>query len=104
MVPSEILEGAVDDDFQTYFLIISVAWAVLQLGALWLMRGGWRWAASLSAAAMGLALAVAVLGGLAGSNIAPIWVFFAMPVCFGWIVIVWAARLLAELVVAVRTR
>lgn len=80
------------DDFDTYFEAIAGAWLVLQAIALWKMQGGWRTAAWLSVAAMGLAIAVGILGGLAGSNIAPIWVFFALPVCLGWIALLWILR------------
>jgi hypothetical protein len=75
------------DEFSTYFVAAAGAWFVLQVLALWTMRGVWRMAAWLSAAAMGLAIAIAALGVLAGSNLAPIWVVFAMPVCLLWIVV-----------------
>jgi hypothetical protein len=41
---------------------------------------------------MGLAIGVAVLGVLAGSNLAPIWVAFALPVCLLWIAALWIIR------------
>lgn len=65
---------------------------MLQLLALWRMRGWWRTAAWLSAAAMGLAVGIAVLGVLDGSNLAPIWVFLALPVCLAWIALLWIVR------------
>lgn len=68
------------------------AWLVLQVLALWQLRGGWRKAAWLCAMAMGLAVAVGVLGGLAGSNMAPIWIFLALPVCLAWIGALWIIR------------
>jgi hypothetical protein len=75
-----------------YLMIGGGTWLVLQLLALWQMRGGWRMAAWLSAAAMGLAFVIATLGVLAGSNLAPIWVVFALPVCLAWIVLLWLVR------------
>jgi hypothetical protein len=52
-------------------------------------RGGWRAAAWLSAIAMGAAVAIAVLGVIAGSNLSPIWVVLALPLCISWIVLLW---------------
>ena len=58
----------------------------LQARALLRYRGGWRIAACVPLVALVAALAVAVLGVLAGSNLAPIWVVFALPLCFVWLV------------------
>jgi hypothetical protein len=80
------------DQFSLYFLMGAVVWLVLQTAAIWTLRGGWRLAAWLSAAIMGLAVAIAALGVLAGSNLAPIWVVFALPVCLLWIMMLWAVR------------
>ena len=41
---------------------------------------------------MGAAAAVGVLGGLAGSNIAPIWIVFALPPCLLWLGALWLLR------------
>jgi hypothetical protein len=79
-------------EFDQYFLAGAGAWLVLQVTAVWKLHGGWRVAAWLSAAAMGLAIAVAALGVLAGSNLAPIWVVLALPVCLLWIVMLWILR------------
>jgi hypothetical protein len=87
------------DEYAIYFLIGAGVWLALQFLALWTMRGLWRAAAWLSAAAMGLATVIATLGVLAGSNIAPIWVIFALPACFGWIVLLWVLYGLARLIV-----
>jgi hypothetical protein len=84
--------GAILDEFDLYLLVGAGAWLVLQVMALWKLHGGWRMAAWLSAVAMGLALVVATLGVLAGSNLAPIWVVFALPVCLSWIVMLWIVR------------
>lgn len=80
------------DQFSVYFLAVAAAWLVLQVLALWKLDGMWRKAAWLSAALMLLALVVAILGVLSGSDLAPIWVVFAMPVCLGWIVLLWIVR------------
>lgn len=47
---------------------------------------------------MGLALVVATIGVLDGSNLAPIWVVFALPVCLTWIVSLWIIRGVAWLI------
>jgi hypothetical protein len=74
------------------FLLAAGAWLALQVLAFWRLSGAWRKASFLSAIVMGLALCLAIFGVLAGSNLAPIWVVFALPVCFAWIVILWIAR------------
>lgn len=75
-----------------YIHEIAIAWLILNTLALWLFEGAWRKAAVVPAAIMVLALAAAMLGGLGGSNIAPIWVFFAIPVCFVMSICLWIAR------------
>jgi len=67
-------------------------WIAMQVFAIRRMRGGWRMAAFVPLAAMGAAFAVAVLGGLAGSNLAPIWVVFALPPSFLWLAVLWLAH------------
>lgn len=67
-------------------------WLIPQGLALYLFKGGWRIAAWVSAGAMILALTVGILGGLAGSNLAPIWVVFALPLCAIWITALWIVR------------
>jgi hypothetical protein len=75
-----------------YLLEAAAVWLILNAAALWLFQGGWRTAALVSAGAMGLAIAVAGLGVMAGSDLAPIWVVFALPVCLVWIVVLWLVR------------
>lgn len=75
-----------------------VGWLVMQVMAVRRMRGGWRTAAFVPLLAMGGALAIAVLGSLAGSNLAPIWVVFALPPCFLWLAALWLLRGVAGLV------
>jgi hypothetical protein len=86
------------DDFGLYFLTAGFVWLVLQGMAVWKLHGRWRLAAWLSAAVMGLAIAVAALGVLAGSNLAPIWVVFALPVCLLWVGMLWVVRGAARLI------
>jgi hypothetical protein len=81
-----------DDMGETLFLAAAAGWLVLQVAAAWKLDGWWRTAAWLSGAAMILAIGVGVLGGLAGSNIAPIWIVLALPVCLTWIAGLWILR------------
>lgn len=72
--------------------VLFFGWIAMQVMALRRMRGGWRIAALVPALAMGAAFAVAVLGAMAGSNLAPIWVVFALPPCFLWLLGLWLAH------------
>lgn len=85
-----------DASFDGVVLLMAAAWLALQALALRKLRGLWRLAAWVPLAAMGLALAVAVLGVLAGSNLAPIWVVFALPLCLLWIATLWLLRGIAR--------
>ena len=67
----------------------AIVWLGLLIVALAVMRGRWRTAAAIPGAAMLAAVAVGVLGGLAGSNLAPIWIFIAFPFCAVWLGAVW---------------
>lgn len=78
-----------------YVLLGGGTWIALQILALWQFDGWWRKAAWVSAAVMGLAVAIAALGVLAGSDLAPIWVVFAFPVCLVWLVLLWIVRCVA---------
>lgn len=82
---------------------IAVVWLILNTLALWLFEGAWRKAAIVPAAIMVAALVVAMLGGLGGSNIAPIWVLFAIPVCFALTACLWIARGIAWIVMRTRS-
>lgn len=75
-----------------YVLVLALFWLVLNGLAVWLFRDLWRKAALVPAGLMGLALAVAVLGGLAGSNLAPIWVVFALPLCLALTLLLWLVK------------
>jgi hypothetical protein len=72
-------------------LLLFVLWLALQVAAK-RITGGWRVAAWVPAFALGAAFAVAVLGVLAGSNLAPIWVVLALPLCVLWLLALWLAR------------
>src|SRR3546814_10021034 len=60
--------GGCMDEFSIYALSAVGLWLVLQILALWKLGGMWRKTAWLSAAVMGLALVVAILGVLSGSR------------------------------------
>ena len=66
-----------------------------QWRALRRFEGGWLLAAWVPVVAMAAAVAVGVLGAMAGSNLAPIWIVFALPPCLLWIGGLWLVRLLA---------
>jgi hypothetical protein len=90
-----MMDGADQADatfMDEYLLVSGGAWIALQALALCQLQGWWRNAAWLSAAVMGLAIIVATLGVLAGSDIAPIWVVLALPICLAWVVLLWVAR------------
>jgi hypothetical protein len=70
---------------------VTVTYMVLQTLSLWLLKGGWRLAAWVPAATMAVAIVVGVVGGLAGSNIAPMWIVLSMPGCIGWLVVLLGA-------------
>lgn len=89
--------GPLDQSLDPYFAAAMGGWLILQATALWRMRGRWRVAAWIPLAAMLLAIAIAVLGGLAGSNLAPIWVVLALPVCLIWLATLWILRAAAGL-------
>lgn len=78
--------------FAAILLTIAIGWLVLQLLSLRLMRGRWRVAAFVPAATMTLALAVGIIGGLAGANMAPMWIVLALPACLAWLVTLWIVR------------
>ncbi len=72
--------------------VLLLGWIVMQVLALRRLSGGWRVAAWVPALAMAAAVVVAVVGVLGGSNLAPIWVVFALPLCFAWLALLWLAR------------
>lgn len=83
------------DDMAWYFLGGAALWLILNVAALMRFNGMWRTAAFVPAAIMALAIGVTVLAILGDSNIAPIWLIFAMPLCLAMIGLLWAIRLIA---------
>ena len=83
---------AIVDLFVMGMPLLLIAGLVAQWQALRRFEGGWRMAAWVPALAMGAAVAVAVLGSLAGSNLAPIWIVFALPPCLLWLAALWLLR------------
>lgn len=75
-----------------YFLLLAVLWLALQAISLRSLHGRWRLAAWVPLIAMGIAVAIAVLGILNGSNLAPIWIILALPVCLMWLSALWLLR------------
>ena len=92
------MEDALIELFVGGLPVLIVVALVAQWQALKRFEGGWRLAAWVPAAAMGGAVAVAVLGALAGSDLAPIWIVFALPLCLLWLAGLWLARGIARLV------
>ena len=83
------------DDMAWYFLGGAALWLVLNVAALMRFSGMWRTAALVPAAIMALAIGVTVLAVLDRSNLAPIWLIFAVPVCLAMIGLLWTIRLVA---------
>jgi hypothetical protein len=71
-----------------FMFAVPAAWIWLQVKTIALGRlfgGLWLVAAWLPVAVMALAILVAVLGVMAGSNLAPIYIFLAAPLCLAWV-------------------
>lgn len=78
-------------------LLLLVGYLWLQWRALARFAGLWRWAAAVPAIAMAAALAVSIMGAMAGANLAPLWFFLTLPFAFFYLVILsglqaWLAR------------
>ena len=84
------------DEMAWYFLGGAALWLVLNALALQRFSGMWRKAALVPATLMALAIVVTVLAVLDDSNLAPIWLILAMPVCLALIALLWTARLIAS--------
>ena len=91
------MEDSIIDGFFVALPLLVVGGVVAQWQALRRFAGGWRRAAWVPVVVMGAAVAVGVLGGLAGSNLAPIWIVFALPLCLLWLAGLWLLRGLAML-------
>ena len=86
------MEDALIDGFFVAMPLLLIGGLVAQWQALQRFEGGWRLAAWVPVAAMGAAVAVGVLGGMARSNLAPIWIVFALPPCLLWLAGLWLLR------------
>lgn len=91
------MEDAIIDGFFIALPLLVIGGLVAQWQALRRFEGGWRLAAWVPVVAMGAAVAVGVLGAMAGSNLAPIWIVFALPLCLLWLAGLWLLRGLAAL-------
>jgi hypothetical protein len=91
------MEDAIIDLFFWGLPLLLIGGLVAQWQALRRFRGGWKLAAWVPVCVMGAAAAVAVLGVLAGSDLAPIWVVFALPPCLLWLAGLWLLRGVAAL-------
>jgi hypothetical protein len=89
------MEDALIDGFFVALPLLLLGGLVAQWQALRRFEGGWKLAAWVPVAVMGATLAVAVLGVMAGSNLAPIWVVFALPPCLLWLAGLWLLRAIA---------
>jgi hypothetical protein len=83
---------AISDFMVTVMPLLLIAGLVAQWQALRRFPGGWRLAAWVPALALGAAIAIAALGIMAGSNLAPIWVVLALPPCLLWLAGLWLLR------------
>ena len=76
--------------FATLLLACTPAYLALQALAFWRMRGRYGIAFWLPVGAMALVYLAALLGALAGSNLAPIWVVFASPLALIYVIVLLA--------------
>ncbi|MEE4120676.1 MAG: hypothetical protein V2I65_16875 [Paracoccaceae bacterium] len=73
---------------------VPFVYLALQVGGLFARREPLRTGARICAGLMGAVVIFAVAGGLAGSNLAPIWVLFAIPVLTAALLVLWGVHLL----------
>ena len=92
------MEDAIIEGFFMTLPLLVLAGVVGQWLALRRFEGGWRLAAWVPVVGMGAAVGVGVLGAMAGSNLAPIWIVFALPLCLVWLAGLWLLRGVAALV------
>jgi hypothetical protein len=67
------------ETIDVFFLATALAYLVLQFWALNRLAGAWRLAAATALLAMVAVIAAGFVGGAAGSNLAPMWIFIALP-------------------------
>ena len=71
----------------TFLILVPVLYVALQWSALKRMRHGWRWAATIPAAAMVAALAIFVVGIATNADMAAIWLVLGLPVATAYLVL-----------------
>jgi hypothetical protein len=76
-----------------WFTAVPLLYLVLQGGGLFARCEPLRTGARICASIMGAVVIFAVVGGVAGSNIAPIWVVFALPVLTLALLVLFAVHL-----------
>jgi heme A synthase len=75
------------DVFGMLVFACTPAYLLVQAFAFWRMRGRYRLAFWLPVGAMALVYLAALLGVMAGSNLAPIWVVFASPLALIYVIV-----------------
>lgn len=75
------------DVFATLLIGCTPAYLALQAFAFWRMRSRYGFAFWLPVVAMALVYLAALLGVMAGSNLAPIWVVFASPLALIYVIV-----------------
>jgi hypothetical protein len=90
------MEDALLDGFFAAMPLLLLGGVAAQWLALRRLEGGWKLAAWVPVATMGAAFTVAAIGVMAGSNLAPIWVVFALPMCLLWLAGLWLLRAIAS--------
>jgi hypothetical protein len=76
---------------------IPILYLILQIPGLFVLKGRLRMVARLCALVMGGLIVFVIFATLVGgSNIAPIWIVFALPVLTLTLVVVWALHLLVR--------
>ncbi len=82
------------DAVDFWFAALPLLYLGLQVGGLFARREPLRTGARICAALMGAVVVFAVLGGLAGSNLAPIWVLLAIPTLALALIVLWSIHML----------
>jgi hypothetical protein len=71
----------------TVLILVPVLYVALQWSALKRMRDGWRWAATIPAAAMMAALAIFVVGIATNADMAAIWLVLGLPLATAYLIL-----------------
>jgi len=78
-------------------LLVLAAYLWLQVRALRRFRRGWRRAALVPVAAMSVAAAISIGGGLAGADLAPLWIFLTLPAAVLFLLVLFAVKGVREM-------